>query len=128
MRRSSRYARFLLWTVVLAVFTVRASDTHLHLCFDGQEPPTTVHFADASVHHDDAHDGEEHADKDFDPFVGLLLKISGTDSDAAPAPCVAVLVILIPPASDSVPVASDSRAPAIDPPFYLRPPLRGPPA
>ena len=128
MRGGSRYARLVLWTVVLAVFTVRASDTHLHFCFDGQEAPTSVHFADASVHHDEAHDGEEHADKDFDPLVGLLLKSGGSDSDIALPLSVAVLVFLLPPASDTVPVASDSRVPTADPPFYLRPPLRGPPA
>ena len=124
----SRSARFLLWAVVLAVLTVRASDIHLHLCFDGQEPPTTVHFADASVHHDDNHDGETHSDKDFDPLVGTLLKSSGTDSDIAPPLSVATLVLLLPPVSSTVPVASDQLRLAADPPHHLRPPLRGPPA
>ncbi len=124
----SRSARFLLWAVVLAVLTVRASDTHLHLCFDGQEPPTTVHFADASVHHDEAHDGENHADKDFDPLVGLLLKHGGTDSDLALPTCVVAAVLLLPPVSDAVPAAPHSLPADVGPPLHLRPPLRGPPA
>jgi hypothetical protein len=125
---NSRSARLLLWVVALAVLTVRASDTHLHLCFDGQEPPTTLHFADASVHHDENHDGETHADRDFDPFVGLLLKSGNTDSDVALPLGVVALVVLLPPVSDTVPAASDPPSAATDPPFYLRPPLRGPPA
>lgn len=124
----SRSARFLLWAVVLAVLTVRASDTHLHLCFDGQEPPATVHVADASVHDDEAHDGENHADKDFDPFVGLLLKHGSTDSDLEPPACVLAAVLLLPPVSNTVPIASDSLPADLGPSFHLRPPLRGPPA
>lgn len=124
----SRSARFLLWAVVLAVLTVRASDTHLHLCFDGQEPPTTVHFADASVHHDEAHGGENHADKDLDPFVGLLLKHGATDSDLALPTCVLAAVLLLPPVSNTVPPAPDSLPADLGPSFHWRPPLRGPPA
>ena len=123
MWRHPRYARWLLWSLALAVLTVRASDTHLHFCFDGQESPTSVHFADASVHND-----EHHADKDLDPFVGLLLKCAGTDPDVAlPVPAVA-LVLLLPPAPDPLPIASDPVRLETGPPFYLRPPLRGPPA
>lgn len=124
----SRSARFLLWTVVLAVLTVRASDTHLHFCFDGQEPPASVHFADASVHNDDHHADEDHADKDFDPLVGVLLKHSGSDSDLALPACVVAAVLLLPPVTSIVPVASDSLPAHASPSFYLRPPLRGPPA
>lgn len=70
MGRHSRYSRLMLWVLALAFLTVRASDTHLHLCFDGQEPPASVHLADASVHNDEHHQaGEHHADKDLDPFV-----------------------------------------------------------
>jgi hypothetical protein len=124
----SRSARTVLWVVVLAVLTVRASDTHLHFCFDGQEPPTSVHFADASVHHDEHHETQDHADKDYDPLVGLLSKSVGTDSDVAPPIPVLVLVVLLPPASDTLPAASDPLLPAATSPLHLRPPLRGPPA
>jgi hypothetical protein len=124
----SRFARFLLWTVVLAVLTVRASDTHLHFCYDGQEPPTTVHFADASVHDDEHHVGEDHADKDFDPFVGLLLKHGGSDADLALPTYVVAAVLLLPPVTTIVSAVSDSLQPHASPPFHLRPPLRGPPA
>lgn len=125
---NSRSARLLLWVVALAVLTVRVSDTHLHLCFDGQEPPTTLHFADASVHNDEDHEGETHADRDFDPFVGLLLKSGNSDPDVALPVSLVALVVLLPPVSDTVPAASDAPPSTLDPPFFLRPPLRGPPA
>jgi hypothetical protein len=129
MRRHLRFSRWLLWSLALAVFTVRASDTHLHLCFDGQEAPTSVHFADGSVHNDDHHDTDDHhADKDLDPFVGLLLKSAGTDPDVALPATLVALVLLLPPARDSLPVISDPVRLAVGPPLHLRPPLRGPPA
>ena len=129
MWRRLRYSRLLLWSLALAVFTVRASDTHLHLCFDGQEAPTSVHLADGSVHNDEHHqEGEHHADKDLDPFVGLLLKSAGTDPDIALPAAVVALVLLLPPAPDPLPVVSDPVRLTAGPPFHLRPPLRGPPA
>jgi hypothetical protein len=129
MRRYSRYSRWVLWSLALAVFTVRASDTHLHLCFDGREAPAAVHLADGSVHNDEHHqEGEHHADKDVDPFVGLLLKSVGTDPDVALPTTIVALVLLLPPAPDAMPVATDPVRLAAGPPFHLRPPLRGPPA
>lgn len=128
MWRHSGYRRLMLWALVLTVFTVRASDTHLHLCFDGQEPPTSVHFADASVHDDDHHPTDDsHADQDLDPFVGMLLKSAGTDPDVALPVSVIALVLLLPLPRDAVLVPSEPEPVAADPPFYLRPPLRGPP-
>jgi hypothetical protein len=124
--------RLLLWTVVLTVLTARASDTHLHFCFDGQEPPASVHFADASLHddehHPEHHDSEDHADKDFDPLVGVLLKHGGSDADIALPTYVVAAVLLLPPVTTTVPAVSDSLPPHASPPSNLRPPLRGPPA
>ena len=129
MWRRLRFNPVLLWTVVLAVLAVRLADTHLHLCFDGQESPTSVHLADASVHHDeDHHDGASHADKDIDPFVGTLVK---SDDDAQPVFAVLVssllTIALLPPDRATLPLQFETPLPA-HPPFYLRPPLRGPPA
>jgi len=130
MWRRLRSNPVLLWTVVLAILAVRLSDTHLHLCFDGQEPPASVHLADASVHHDEDHHGgdETHADKDINPFVGTVVKI---DDDTQPLLAVIVgslLAFELIPLDPAVPAFAGERLPATDPPFYLRPPLRGPPA
>ena len=138
MWRLSRSSRLMLWAVALAVLTVRASDTHMHLCFDGQQSPASVHVADASVHGDDDHDADGHhtddhhtgdhkADKDLDPFVGLLLKSAGTDPDVALPASVVALVLVLPPPRDAAPVPSDPVPLATGPAFHLRPPLRGPP-
>ena len=129
MWRRLRFNPFLLWTVVMAVLTVRLADTHLHLCFDGQEASTTVHLADASVHHDDEHqDCQAHADKDINPFIGTLVK---SDDDAQPLFAFIVgtlLTIELLPPDRAVPAFNRETPLAADPPFYLRPPLRGPPA
>lgn len=129
MWRRLRFNPFLLWTVVFAVLAVRLADTHLHLCFDGQEAPTSVHLADASVHHDlDHEDGPAHADQDVDPFIGTLVK---SDDDAQPLFALIVgtlLTIELLPPDRAVPALDRETLLATAPPFYLRPPLRGPPA
>lgn len=130
MWRRLRFNPVLLWTVVLAVLAVRASDTHLHLCFDGQEPPASVHLADGSVHHDEDHGGDDatHADKDINPFIGTIVK---SDDDAQPLLAFIVGTLLsfdLIPLDHAVPAFAREHPLASDPPFYLRPPLRGPPA
>ena len=129
MWRRLRFNPLLLWTVVFAVLAVRLADTHLHLCFDGQEAPASVHLADASVHHDDDHDdGASHADKDINPFLGTLVK-SDEDSQPLFAFIVGTLLTIDLLAPDHAVPALDWDTPlATHPPFYLRPPLRGPPA
>jgi len=112
---------------MLALLVVRIGDIHLHLCFDGLEAPTTVHFADASVHQDDEHPpGEAHADEDVDPFLGTLVKKADFDADLALIPLLFVLALLAPPLRTS-PVRLFTAAPVVASPFSLRPPLRGPP-
>jgi hypothetical protein len=126
MWRRLQSNRFLLWTLVLAVLVVRASDAHLHLCFDGLEPPTSVHVADASLHHDDHHEEDGHADKDVDPLVGALVK--SVDSDVHfPALMSASILIPLNASAGSRAVVRRQATPAASP-FELRPPLRGPPA
>ena len=129
MWRRLRFNPLLLWTVVFAVLAVRLADTHLHLCFDGQEAPATVHLADASVHHDLEHDDESaHADQDVDPFIGTVVK-SNDKTQPLFAFIVGTLLTLdlLPPDHGVPPLDRDTPL-ATDPPFYLRPPLRGPPA
>lgn len=126
MWRRLQSNRFLLWTLVLAVLVVRASDAHLHLCFDGLEAPTSVHVADASLHHDDHHEEDGHADKDVDPLVGALVK--SVDSDVHfPALMSASILIPLNASAASRAVVRRQATPAASP-FELRPPLRGPPA
>ena len=114
---------------MLAVLAVRLTDAHVHLCFDGQEAPASVHVADTSVHHDqDPEDGATHADQDINPFVGTIVK-SDDDSQPLFAWIVGTLLTieLLPP-DHVVPAFARETPLATDPPFYLHPPLRGPPA
>jgi hypothetical protein len=123
-----RFNPVLLWAVVLAVLTVRMTDTHLHLCFDGQEAPTSVHSGDASVHHGQNHGDEAaHADKDIDPFIGTVVKSDDTQPLFAFIVGTLLTIELLPP-DQAVPAVDRATPLATDPPFYLRPPLRGPPA
>ena len=128
MWRRLRSNPFLLWVVVVAILAVRLTDTHLHLCFDGQEAPASVHLADASVHHDQEHDdGAAHADQDINPFIGTLVK-SDDDSQPLFAWIVgALLTIELLPPDHAVPAFDRETPLATKPPLYLRPPLRGPP-
>jgi hypothetical protein len=125
MWRSPRIIRFLLWTLVLAVLTVKASGAHVHLCMDGQEPPASVHFADGL---DDEHHQEgDQADKDVNPLFGALAKKGGPDFDLSLAVTVAVLswdLSVVPEGPFPPELQSIPR----DHSFYWRPPLRGPPA
>lgn len=47
---------FALWVLAIAMLPVRIVNAHIHLCLDGQEPPTSVHFQDVPTHHGDTHD------------------------------------------------------------------------
>lgn len=113
--------------MAFAVLAVRVSDTHLHLCFDGHEPPASVHFADASLHHDAHHEGEGHADKDVNLFHAAFVKKSGVDSDDLPLLAVVAILGLLIPAFLAPQSFGSPQIRAAGPRFYLRPPLRGPP-
>ncbi|HOY22372.1 MAG TPA: hypothetical protein PK002_04425 [Cellvibrio sp.] len=98
------------------------SGAHGHLCFDGQEPPVSVHMHTLGEHTDHAVD-EQHVDADVDlsqPFLAKLTKIDLPLLIAA-ALLLAVLfekVSLV--ASNYSPTYSSRRT-------GLRPPLRAPP-
>ena len=132
------------WVASLAVLFagVTNAHAHVHLCFDGQEPPASVHVSDADGHHDgvrpidhaddhehhdnDAHhdDDADHDDVDLDLANPALAKTVKHD--------IAAIASLWLKGAAIVP--SKARAPALD--FerpahsfrpYLHPPLRGPP-
>jgi hypothetical protein len=98
------------------------SGAHGHLCFDGQEPPVSVHMHTLGEHTDHAVD-EQHVDADIDlsqPFLAKLTKID------LPLLIAAALVLAVLFHKNSIPVSNYS-------PGYssrragLRPPLRAPP-
>jgi hypothetical protein len=127
MLSRSRPIRLALWLVLTVMLGVRLGDAHLHLCFDGQKPPASVHVDHASGHDADHHqDTDEcHADKDVSLLTAGFFKEGATD---IPGLLVTLFVLFA-----LMPVKGISlrgRGIAIhrlDPPDYLRPPLRGPP-
>ena len=123
---------WLLTLVSIALLWARVGGTHLHLCFDGQEPAASVHLNHGD-HHAEAHGGHHHAGEeqhnDLDVPMGddALAKPgkSGLDLPTLLAATLLLLLFGLGRAGWSAP----GRLPgAARPARCLRPPLRGPPA
>ena len=113
--------------LALAAFAFgRVTGAHLHLCFDGSEPPLTLHTADSA--HVDHHAGESqhHDDLDVEPIGDLLAKSAQLLMLAVFATAILLFALLAPPWR-LVTIDRDSLRPARPPPPFLRPPLRAPP-
>jgi hypothetical protein len=114
---------------------------HVHYCFDGQEPPASVHIVDALDHHHavghlDEHaldhelaDQEHGADGDHDDLDLDLPNQALAKSVKHDLATIAPLVVWT-PAHDTARSYSTVRHVAVPPrppPLYSRPLLRGPP-
>ena len=111
--------------VSVALLATRIAGSHLHLYFDGSEPPVSFHSLDLSDHHDE--DTFEHNDQDVSLPSATLAKIATAYLDAF---IVTALTILILPLLGSS-VLPRKRTASFLPRlllFFLRPPLRGPPS
>lgn len=116
------------WYLILicAVLLTRLGGVHLHLCFDGQEPPASIHVNDDGAHNDRHHVNGDHTDKDVAVFDAVLTKGKGfADAPILLAACL-LLLLLLRPASGQWPLAAFYRVFPLQP-CALRPPLRGPP-
>ncbi len=104
---------------------MRAGGMHLHLCLDGQESATEVHWADAGVHNDEEHVSQTHDDRDlnFGEVVGKTTKGFG---DLPLAVLAAVLLLFLIPVSRERTSRREEVVVPLGPSFFL-PPLRGPP-
>jgi hypothetical protein len=115
-----------IWLVIAAVLTGRFEGAHLHLCFDGSEPPAAVHMADGADH-DDAHRAEtQHVDQDVDLSGATLVKkvMDGVD---APVVFAAALLFLLPVVTQSFVRPAPLLHPLPTRLFAFDPPPRGPP-
>ena len=120
------------WTWLAAVAVLFAGLTnahsHVHYCFDGQEPPAAVHLVDSTdhAHETPGHhsDPAEHDDLDLDVPNQALSKACKHDLPALAA------VLAWTTAFESLPrgalTASVDIPPAPDP-RYVHPQLRAPP-
>jgi hypothetical protein len=122
------------WIVALGALGVatRLSGDHLHLCFDGSEPPVVVHGVDGGRHHgpDDHHDTHagliDHEDSELDLPGFTVGKAKPTLADGALV--AATLRILVESRIEPHARAGAPDIPGLIHRPFLRPPTRGPPA
>lgn len=120
-----RYRLSLILLLCTALLAVRTVGDHLHLCFDGSEPPVTLHGVDGDFDHQSPSVAGGHHDVDVDLFHATLAKntpdvaITGLPSIALPLLAPAGWVQRIGPPETPV-LPSPIR--------HFRPPLRGPPS
>lgn len=109
----------------VSVLFVRGGGMHLHLCFDGQEAPAKVHWADTGVHDDAEHASESHDDRDvgFGEGIAKTAKSAGDHALAILAAVMLLTLLLVP----SVAPLHTRRFALPAAPRYFLPPLRGPP-
>ena len=118
-----------LLTVLLcvAVVALRIGGSHLHLCFDGGEPPLSLHLADSGQHHGDGAATAPHTDQDVSIGSEALVKKNSAVLDfTALAFAFTLFLFFLPRLRDPPPgfLVPLRLSPART---RLRPPLRGPP-
>jgi hypothetical protein len=116
------------WFLILifAVVMTRLSGIHLHLCFDGLEPPASIHVTDGGQHNDAHHIETSHTDKDVEVFDAVLTKSKGSmDLPILFGACLLLLLLMRPTGRQWPPDAFYRVFPLQA--FALRPPSRGPP-
>lgn len=114
--------------LIAAFLCVRMIGTHLHLCLDGTEPPTSFQSQTHDLSEDFGHNKLEVPRLDFDiDLVGdLLTKLAKAASDL-PVLIVAVALFFLAPRRTPEYVRPTIRGWAPDPRSRIRPPLRAPP-
>lgn len=127
MFRDPRLHPWLLTLFCVVLLMVRVDGAHLHLCFDGKEPPASFHLADFGFHYGKT-PGVDASDQDADvALAGEALAKQDKSSFDLPLVLLAALLLW---ALLQAPrrFASPLTTPVVSttPPF-LRPPLRGPP-
>jgi hypothetical protein len=131
MLRLGHQSKVLLAVICVVVVAMRLTGAHLHLCFDGSEPPAAVHFDhDAGLHHlDDEHEAmhtDAHSDTDLNLIADALVKkTAGFELLDLFAVFSLLLCLLI--FNKQRLIYFDSVAGAFATRDYWRPPLRGPP-
>jgi hypothetical protein len=123
-----RDPRWLIGALCLALVVLRVGGVHLHLCFDGSEPPITYHVADSGIHHLDEHAaGETHSDRDMALGEDVLLKKPAKAQESLLFLFAFALLLFLLSRSTEPRPAADARARHRQGLSRLRPPLRGPP-
>jgi hypothetical protein len=105
---------------------VRTADAHAHLCYDGKEPPVSIHLADGSSHPCESGPSSGHTgDKDFQITSDVALK-KASSADPWITAAIPHLFQIVSSAGDP-PFSADAPIVRVETIYFLRPPLRGPP-
>jgi len=125
MRALAKTCRPMLWVIAFVLILVRTGDAHVHLCFDGQEPPSTLHAADdRGIHHDEQ---SAHVDADVNAVDTATFKKDAPSDQASPISVASFVLLLLPP-DGGIPPPATTENPAPPRPYLFLPHLRGPPA
>lgn len=129
MLRLRSTTRTLLILLCTGIVMLRVGGAHLHYCFDGSEPPVTLHI--------DGHVGSHHmkggvsagGHEDMDVSVGVdaLVKKVPTLLDLLGLIAALAFFLHLLPRVQTVVPSFDLVLPFSTRRAYLRPPLRGPP-
>lgn len=126
LRDSRLHSPWLLTLLLVMLLVVRVGGAHLHLCFDGGEPPISLHLMDHGLHHGAPGMDAGHQDADVAVADDALAKFAKLGLDL-PVLLLAALLVW------SLLQAPRQPAPGYRNPVFfsaahsLRPPLRGPP-
>ena len=127
MLRHRSLLRVWIALISLAVMAMPVSGAHLHLCFDGGEPPATFHPVEDGSAHDDPAASGAHNDKDVSLQGVALAKKQDGALDLPAALPVAVLVTRMPVTVPVPAFDSDVATPIPLREARVLPPLRAPP-
>jgi hypothetical protein len=120
------------WPTVLGTLAVlfagvTGAHAHVHLCFEGQEPPASIHGAHGGHDHhslEDDRDHDDHDDIDVDLEEPVLVKAFKPDHSLIAS----ALISLAPLVGHAAVAAIGGPGKGPDPPIpFVRPLLRAPP-
>lgn len=118
---------WLLALLCALLLVMRVGGAHLHLCFDGSEPPVAVHLLDAGMHHAEPWMNGEPQDKDVAVGEDALTKLPKLGVEDAPLLLLAVMLLGCLLRTPGAPAWRSTKSLASCDIHSLRPPPRGPP-
>ena len=118
--------RLVLALVCATLVALRIAGAHLHLCFDGSEPPVALHVGESGGHHGEELAGFTHSDRDVNVSGDYLSKKLGATVDLGALCLVLALLLFIIQLRTSPPIYRLPRV-ARRALTHGLPPPRGPP-
>jgi hypothetical protein len=119
--------RVLLTLIALAVVAMPASGVHLHLCFDGAEAPSAMHFAEDGNSHNEPGTHATHSDTDLELGAPAVAKKVDNSLDLPTLMVMAGLLFRLPAPAPAVLPETDDATIVVASTYRLLPPLRAPP-